>query len=331
MNSDEVDQYLATHRRPVLVVAAIVVVVAISGYFMGLRQTRNFSDQNRDQREFESSEPAPVPAGDIPEAVSYEALASANLQPNAGWKNVLTNLPIAPEKPESAGEISDAEREAVLAVRQSRRAYDGAPPVIPHPINQASIATCTLCHGDESPQPLIAGKAPPRMGHPFLASCTQCHVPSTGHGSGITHSKLGPPNMGTDFAGLASSGPGSRTYKKAPPSIPHPTLMRQNCASCHDPGRVNAIRTDHPQRENCRQCHAPSADFDQRGFELGSIRKPIKFPVDLNPPPETTKPAPPEDPEPTDGPASPESSPSNSDPDDLSPPPSKLPDSTDQP
>ena len=59
--------------------------------------------------------------------------------------------------------------------------------------------------------------------------------------------------------------------------------MRENCYSCHGPGRVNAITTTHPERQSCTQCHAPSAANDQRLVDLLGIRKPVKFPVGAAP------------------------------------------------
>ena len=126
------------------------------------------------------------------------------------------------------------------------------------------------CHGNQGGQPVVAGKVPQRMSHAFHASCTQCHIPAAGPGDRLQQDEFGLV-VANSFEGRPSSGTGSRACPGAPPTIPHHTLMRENCYSCH--------------RQSCTQCHAPSASKDQRQIDLESIRKPIKFPVDLNPAP----------------------------------------------
>lgn len=287
MKSHKVENYINTHRQAALIVLAVLLVTGASGFFMGMRQTRNFSDKNRDLRHQQSESDSSTVNRDstIPIAASYSELADAGMQPNAGWKNILTNLPMVTETRTPVPPLSAKDRKKALATRESRRAYDGAPPIVPHPITQRSAGACMTCHGDTGEQPVIAGKIPPRMSHAYHASCTQCHVSS--QGNDIAQEGFGMRVKNT-FIGRESSGLGSRAYPKAPPTIPHHTLMRENCASCHGVGRANAITTSHPDRQSCTQCHAPSAEKDQRLLNILDIRKPVKFPVDLNPAPEPT-------------------------------------------
>lgn len=58
----------------------------------------------------------------------------------------------------------------------SRRAYAGAPPVIPHAIQQRHAPACLACHerGVTLPSGLVAA----RMTHEPMASCVQCHAVS---------------------------------------------------------------------------------------------------------------------------------------------------------
>ena len=263
---------------------------------MGMRQTRNFSDQTRDLRDRQSaSKPVIADEGEVPQAVSYSGLAAAKLQPNAEWTNVLTNLPLADDSRVPVSPLTPRERRIAVSTRNSRRAYDGAPPTVPHAITQRSAGACMTCHGNQGGQPVIAGKVPPRMSHAFHASCTQCHVPAGGPGDGVESDAFGIA-VANDFEGRDSSGKGARAHQLAPPTIPHHTLMREDCYSCHGAGRVNAITTSHPDRQSCTQCHAPSAAKDQRLIDLEGVRQPIKFPVDLHPPapePAVTAPEPP--------------------------------------
>jgi cytochrome c-type protein NapB len=145
---------------------------------------------------------------------------------------------------------------AVLAERAELRAYFGAPPVIPHDIGQFdSAANCLGCHGPESGD---GDDANPKIPHVQLSSCTQCHV--------VQEIDLFVEEdiAANEFRGLAEAARGHRAWPGAPPTIPHSTLMRSRCLSCHGPTRPAGIRSSHPQRLSCRQCHAPSAMLNQR-------------------------------------------------------------------
>jgi nitrate reductase cytochrome c-type subunit len=135
--------------------------------------------------------------------------------------------------------------------RAARRLYDGAPPVIPHqPLN----ITCTECHTDTGKEAPPLGFAPANphgrtRGLGEAASCRQCHVFQQDKELFAE----------SDFAGLVQHfTPADRLYPGAPPVIPHPVFMRENCTACHTgPAARPEIRCTHPQRANCRQCHVP--------------------------------------------------------------------------
>ena len=134
--------------------------------------------------------------------------------------------------------------------RAAARAYDGAPPVIPHAI----AGECTTCHDDDGSEIAGVGAAPASPhGHERMAGdmrrCRQCHVAASASGLFVA----------SRFNGLPQ-GPwrGGRFYDGAPPTIPHSLQLRENCLSCHaGPGSRVEIRTSHPERVRCRQCHVP--------------------------------------------------------------------------
>ena len=113
--------------------------------------------------------------GHIRIGANISGVFSAKLQPNAEWTNVLTNLPLADDSRVPVSPLTPRERRIAVSTRNSRRAYDGAPPTVPHAITQRSAGACMTCHGNQGGQPVIAGKVPPRMSHAVHASCTQCH------------------------------------------------------------------------------------------------------------------------------------------------------------
>jgi cytochrome c-type protein NapB len=133
--------------------------------------------------------------------------------------------------------------------RAAGRAYDGAPPVIPHAI----AGECTTCHDDDGSEIAGVGVAPASPHGAIAASgglrrCRQCHVPSA------TAEVM----VASRFSGLPQ-GPwkGGRATPGAPPTIPHMLQLRENCLACHaGPASRVEIRTSHPERPRCRQCHA---------------------------------------------------------------------------
>lgn len=156
--------------------------------------------------------------------------------------------------------------DGAVAARATRRAYAGAPPTIPHPIQQQSAAGCLACHEAGA---RIGEKVAPRMAHAPYTSCTQCHVTSVEPRPwrvGVTarDGGEGGPLAANTFAGLPTFGRGERAHPGAPPTIPHPTLMRSRCETCHGPKGLLGLRTPHPYQQSCSQCHAPSARLDQR-------------------------------------------------------------------
>jgi nitrate reductase (cytochrome), electron transfer subunit len=138
-----------------------------------------------------------------------------------------------------------------LEVYYNRRVYDGAPPLIPHAVNDdMSIGdkSCLQCHvaGGYSPE---MQAYTPVVPHPELQSCTSCHVPVLEAESLFRANNwqaAAPPQLG-----LAA-------FDGAPPPVPHGLQMRENCAACHAGlAAPPEIATDHIERASCTQCHLP--------------------------------------------------------------------------
>lgn len=135
--------------------------------------------------------------------------------------------------------------------RAAARAYDGAPPTIPH---EAQVGACTTCHDGDGAAIDGIGVAPASPHGEAGADgafrrCRQCHVTQT----------TGAAFVASRFVGLPQ-GPwkGSRATPGAPPRIPHTLQLRGECLSCHvGPGARAELRTTHPERTRCRQCHVP--------------------------------------------------------------------------
>jgi cytochrome c-type protein NapB len=135
-----------------------------------------------------------------------------------------------------------------LAVYYARRAYPGAPPVIPHAVDDREGAgrACLACHADGGWVPRFEAYTPVTP-HPELTSCRQCHVPEETRRlfQATGWQTVAPPRL------RGAAMPGS------PPPIPHGLEMRERCQACHaGPAAVAELRTTHPERVGCRQCHA---------------------------------------------------------------------------
>jgi nitrate reductase (cytochrome), electron transfer subunit len=136
--------------------------------------------------------------------------------------------------------------------RAKRRAYDGAPPTIPH---QEMGADCISCHNVRGMEVEGLGFSPAMphertLGLSTSSRCRQCHVYAT------TTELF----RESSFVGIAQDlRHGERFYQGAPPVIPHPLQLRENCEACHSgPAAREEIRTSHPDRPRCLQCHAQS-------------------------------------------------------------------------
>ena len=145
--------------------------------------------------------------------------------------------------------------------RAALRAFEGAPPVIPHPVADINVQTCRACHV----QGLKTGDKTARMtSHTYLINCTQCHVESN---SPFLGKDPGPQNS---FVGRRATGyGGTRAWTGAPPTMPHSLFMRTNCVSCHGEFGYDGWRPDHLSRTNCTQCHAPSAELEHLSPTFG--------------------------------------------------------------
>ena len=150
-----------------------------------------------------------------------------------------------------------------LEVFYSRRAYPGAPPVIPHPVkNPAGYGgkDCLSCHQSGGYTPEFQAYAPV-VPHPELLSCRSCHVPAE------TNRLF----RDTDWQTVAANPINQEALPGSPPPIPHTLHMRDNCLACHaGPGAVKEIRVTHPERVNCRQCHVlsePVTDWQRQPLQ----------------------------------------------------------------
>lgn len=244
--------------RPLAVTLAVVIGVSFIGFGVG---TSGAPAEGAPVRQVYSA-PEGVMVGDVPIARSYTALRDGPRESGAGWEaDRAALLAMIPSRMDEVS-LEGTSKQEVLATRASRRAYDGAPPTIPHAIRQDSALECRACHDTGI---RIRGRLAPPRAHELYASCTQCHVVS--NAPMIEADWLGegwPAPETNSFVGRESPSEGPRAWDMTPPVIPHRTFMRERCDSCHGPNGRDAMRSTHPSRQSCEQCHGLSAQLDQR-------------------------------------------------------------------
>ena len=143
-----------------------------------------------------------------------------------------------------------------LSDYHKNRAYDGAPPIIPHVVlSEEGIggASCLQCHEKGGYVAQFEAFAP-MTPHPQYLNCKQCHVPA----------KTDKLFKSSSFTRSAPPTTGNTALMGSPPIIPHSLQLRNNCLSCHGgPSAPKEIRVSHPERVNCRQCHAAASPVQE--------------------------------------------------------------------
>ncbi|MCX7699247.1 MAG: nitrate reductase cytochrome c-type subunit [Gemmataceae bacterium] len=225
-------------RRFIPILATTGMALGVVGFVTGIREPLPPPKQSR---------PAQTPEGPAHSAVDYADV------PAAPWKRDVPRSLLESLNSSRPGIFdlvirTDEMKQAALADRAKNRAFDGAPPTIPHRVDSSSAVACLACHG----QGLNVGqRIATKICHPPFSNCLQCHVEQAAGKDVSVVDNL--------FAGLARSGPGERSSPGAPPTIPHHLFMREDCLSCHGWVARPGIRTTHPWLSACTQCHVAAA------------------------------------------------------------------------
>lgn len=143
----------------------------------------------------------------------------------------------------------------------ANRAFHGAPPSIPHKVEDTTGIggkTCLQCHQSGGYVPKFEAFAPVTP-HPDFINCRQCHVPQ------LTDQLFKPTNW--EHPGTPQLQ--QRALQGSPPVIPHNVHLRENCQACHTgPAAVSPIKVSHPERTNCQQCHAKGSIERSTGIDI---------------------------------------------------------------
>lgn len=250
--------------RPMTILGAIAVGIGLVGFLVGI------AEPVIPQRAVALVGAAPTEASIV--APSYRDITSANVGPNRSWNSNLASLKQPRPDLFAAVTRTAAMKDAALRDRLRTRAFDGAPPVIPHLVEQRSAQSCLVCHGEGL---LLGNRIATKISHPHYANCLGCHVEQAGGLPLVT--QVAPvvktseepapsPIPGNVFAGRLRAGPGTRAMPGAPPTIPHTLHLRGDCMSCHGLIARPGLRTTHPWLQNCIQCHVSPDEIERIPF-----------------------------------------------------------------
>jgi len=253
--------------------------VATTGYFLGLTSPMTASSEQSltEVEALQTGEHNPATSAAIP-ATDYSEMPFAQISSRQQLDTQLTMLQQPPYDINAKIKVNYTEKLASLADRKTRRAYDGAPPTVPHSIDQLDSASCMACHGEGlRSNSLRAGKMP----HPFYSNCTQCHVEQHARFAvaSATYENTfsgvaAPTNGGHASQGDSPKVPHTTWMLEAlqnmnpaadwvPPVVPHTTWMRNDCLSCHGRTAAPGMGSTHPWRAHCFQCHGESPLMNQ--------------------------------------------------------------------
>ncbi len=249
--------FLGVPMRVATVVGVVATALAFAGFLTGTR------GGDRPENWGAAEDPrAARPAGEVPFAPTNAELGGDGWR-WTGERQRAALAVMARDRPAVTAEVtpaSEEERTQALVARAARRAYDGAPPRIPHTVPQFTALPCGQCHGDGLRVGVHVAGA---MSHDSFQSCLGCHVVENAPMPGAQDALASGPPIDNAFVGLEAPIRGPRALDGAPPVIPHPTRMRERCASCHGV-LARGLRSTHPWRQSCTQCHGQSAAFDQQ-------------------------------------------------------------------
>ena len=269
---------MSTAKQSQLSIGLLVAAIAVGsiGYFLGI--SRAAAPQG-----YGSSRSAAAGQGsddDVVDAPTQAQLADSLHRPNRlrlkkNFDSLQGNRRGLMDEVER---VTEAEWNEAITARAQHRAFAGAPPTIPHDVEQAGFPDCIACHESGL---VLEGRTAPQMSHERVAACTQCHLV---HNPPVPGREIagGVPTE-NNFDGMTRWGRGERAFVGAPRTVPHPTYMREQCSSCHGV-LATGLRTSHACQQSCEQCHAPAAGLDQR-TPFGEQPMPLASLPSAGPPP----------------------------------------------
>lgn len=161
--------------RVVSVLLASTIAVAGVGFLTATREPPTRRGYLSPTDGSASSTPTP---GATPRAPRQAEMARARQAPRTEeLRAAFAHLGDVPRNPDGTMRLDAAEASRLDALGRELRAYPGAPPMVPHAVDQRGMPACLVCHENGL---RIGDRIAPRMQHEERASCLQCHAPPSG-------------------------------------------------------------------------------------------------------------------------------------------------------
>ena len=167
-----------TGQKVAYLICFVVISIAVTGYFVGLQSPMNPSAksvatvQSNERDTGEMSSHSNSAAGAVLPATHYADMGNMTLKQAKIWQTSLAQLKSTVD-PLEEFTITPEQKAFALALREQNRAFNGAPPTVPHPVDQMPAQVCAACHSNGFKTETLRI---PKMSHQFLENCTQCHV-----------------------------------------------------------------------------------------------------------------------------------------------------------
>lgn len=154
--------------RTVTVILVATITVATAGFLTG-------TSRHPERHGYRADPIAPPAHGAAPRQADVERTRRASR--DAQLVAAFAALGEVPR--DDAGEIvlGADERARMVVEAAERRAYVGAPPVVPHAVDSRGLPACLVCHEHGM---RVNGRVAPAVRHEERASCLQCHAPPSG-------------------------------------------------------------------------------------------------------------------------------------------------------
>ncbi|MCA9069681.1 MAG: hypothetical protein KDA84_12190 [Planctomycetaceae bacterium] len=151
-----------------------------------------------------------------------------------------------------------------MPMRAERRAFYGAPPVIPHKLLGGKCVNCHNADGDKVLPGVGVAPANPHLKTPGMSEesrCLQCHI----------FQNEEPLFAESEFTPWVVHL--KKQDSRQPPAIPHTSFMREDCNACHA-GLASRpeIRCNHAERKRCQQCHISPSPFLENPSFISSAK-----------------------------------------------------------
>ena len=265
----------------------VVITLAGVGYFVGLGdgvprgQTPPPIAESLEHGAKTSREGNPTATPPAVPARSYDELGRQGPVASSSKPTTVRDLGVAQVSLSDSVEVDPSGKKKALAERARLRAYNGAPPMIPHEVGPMDATGCLACHG---PGLRVGTKRAALVPHPYFENCQQCHVASsalfdevrlTGNSfQGSAGADRGRTCLAGGAAGDSALDLAARELPELPWAPREPSVSDVASGSAELPAMSRTFGRVRPLRRLCLPCAKvePHGTMGRREFTMTDLR-----------------------------------------------------------